>query len=195
MHIPGPKQSCANNAADLREQLQSLIDQPEPEAVAPCPACRLGVRSDCSPSCQNAPMALSIEPERYPVERYVVGLVFELMATRMIQTCWSCEGHMDDQNELWKMPQVCFYVVAPIYVKLLHRHLVSLYQSKQLAYRWHIVITDFASTAGLTYSIQPDLNKVSSPRLGLMQQDLTIIAADLHGSLKDYARELLATLC
>lgn len=101
---------------------------------------------------------------------------------------------MNDKNELWKLPQVCFYVVAPVYIRLLHRHLVSLYQSKQLAYNWNIIIVDFASSHGLTYSIQPDLNMVTIPRLGLMQHDLKIIADDLHGRLKEYARELLATL-
>jgi hypothetical protein len=134
-------------------------------------------------------------PVRYPIESKVVPLVFELTASRLMQTCWSCEGHMDKQNRLWKVPQVSFYADSPIYPKLVLIHLTRLYQARQLGYRWHVVLSDFTQTLSLTYSIQPDLNQEESPRLGLLQQDLQVISNDMHSQLKLIARELLTAHC
>ena len=181
--------------SETKSQLEEFIAQPEPAEQAPCPGCGEHIPSQCSPECHGAAEALSIDPIRYPIESKVVPLVFEMTASRLMQTCWSCEGHMDQENKLWKIPQVSFYSDSPIYPKLVLIHLTRLYQDKVLGYRWHVVLCDFTQSLSLTYSIQPDLNQVDSPRLGLLQQDLKTISGDMHGKLKMIARELLQTHC
>ena len=181
--------------SETKSQLEQFIAQPEPSALAPCPGCNEHIPDKCSGYCECAAQALSIDPVRYPIESNVVPLVFEITASRLMQTCWSCEGHMDNENKLWKVPQVSFYSDSPIYPKLVLIHLMRLYQSKALGYRWHVVLSDFTQTLSLTYSIQPDLNQEESPRLGLLQQDLRIISDEMHQKLKLIARELLHTYC
>jgi len=194
MKIPTPQNELRCDS-ETKAQLEHFIGQPEPSELAPCGGCRQHVPESCSSQCQQAPEALSIEPERYPIESKVVPLVFELTASRLMQTCWSCEGHMDQNNKLWKVPQVSFYCDSPIYPKLVLIHLTRLFQTKLLGYRWHVVLSDFTQTLSLTYSIQPDLNQEDSPRLGLLQNDLQVISNDMHGNLKLIATELLQTYC
>ena len=194
MKIPTPQNELRCDS-ETRSQLELFIAQPEPADLAPCPGCGHHEPETCSGQCEQASKALSIEPERYPIESKVVPLVFELTASRLLQTCWSCEGHMDHNNKLWKVPQVSFYCESPIYPKLVLIHLSRLFQSKMLGYRWHVVLSDFTQTLSLTYSIQPDLNQEDAPRLGLLQQDLQIISDDMHSRLKLIASELLHTHC
>lgn len=177
--------------SSVSDDLALFIQQPGPEQAAVCQGCKQHSAATCSASCQEAPNALSIDPIQHPIERNVVSFVYELAATRMLETCWSCEGHMGENNELWKVPQVSFYAASPVYVKLLSLYLDELQNSKSLTYRWHIVITDFAQTNGLTYSVQPDLNLVKDPHLGLLQTDLKTIAENLHQNLKSHAQKMM----
>jgi len=82
------------------EDLQLLISQPTALEDPPCPGCRIHDLQICSSKCPEAPRALSIDPGRYPIEPKVTPLVFELRTTRVMQTCWSCEGHMDPEGRL-----------------------------------------------------------------------------------------------
>lgn len=179
---------------DVREDLTLFMQQPGPEQSAVCQGCTQHSTANCSAKCLEAPQALSIDPIQHPIERNVVSFVYELAATRMLETCWSCEGHMGEDNELWKVPQVSFYAASPVYVKLLSLYLDELQNSKSLTYRWHIVITDFAQTNGLTYSVQPDLNLVKDPHLGLLQADLKTISESLHDKLKWQAQRMMDKL-
>lgn len=194
MRIPVPDNGLQCDS-ETRRQLEQFKAQPEPSALAPCPGCNDHRPENCSSDCERAADALSIEPERYPIESKVVPLVFEMTASRLMQTCWSCEGHMDQYHKLWKVPQVSFYSDSPIYPKLILIHLTRLFQNKMLGYRWHVVLNDFTQSLNLTYSIQPDLNQVEAPRLGLLQQDLKMISEDMHSKLKQIANELLQTHC
>ncbi len=193
MYIPSPNGPACDPS--IQRQLEVFINQPEPEEVAPCPGCNQHIPVHCSPTCDRAAQALSIEPEKYPIEDKVVPLVFEIMATRLIQTCWSCEGHLDYESRLWKLPQVCFHTESQVYPKLMLIHLSRLYQAHMLTNAWHIVLTDMANTMGITYSIQPDLNRAEDIHLGALQLDLMTIAGNLHSALKQIARELLGDYC
>ena len=194
MHIPTHQTQVVCDTR-TREDLEKFIVQLEPMVVPPCSGCVDHKKAGCSPDCSEVTRALSIEPDRYPIESKVAPLVYELMATRVMQTCWSCEGHMNQDNQLWKVPQVCFYSDAPIYPKLVLIHLRLLYQSKILSCPWQVVLSDFSQSLGLTYSIQPDLNLVEKPRLGSLQQDLKLIAETMHTKLKIIAGELLREYC
>ena len=193
MKIPEPDESLFADI-DVKEELREFIQQPSPQELAPCSGCMDHQPNSCSSKCVRAPESLSIDPILHPIEYHVVPIVYELMATRLIQTCWSCEGHMNEKDELWKLPQVCFYTPSAVYVKLLSRHLSLLNHNKNLAYPWHIVISEICDTCKLVYSIQPNLNDADDPHLGLMQNDLNVIGENLHGKLKLYAQEFITVI-
>jgi len=194
MQIPLPDNSLSCDAA-MRESLQRFIDHAEPALVAPCPGCLKHMPENCSPKCDDASRALSIDPERYPLEPKVIPLVYEVMASAGLKSCWSCEGHMDNEGELWKVPQVCFYSDTPIYPQLVLIHLLDLYQAKKLSFLWHIVLSDFSRSLNITYSIQPNLNQVNDPHLGALQHDMQVIAGDMHNKVKEIAQQLINKYC
>jgi len=194
MYIPLPDNTLQCDAA-MRENLQRFIDHPEPAVIAPCPGCAKHVSENCSPKCSDAPQALSIDPVKYPLEPKVIPLVYEVMASAGLKSCWSCEGHMDNEGELWKVPQVCFYSDTPIYPQLVLMHLLDLYQGKKLSFNWHIVLSEFNRSLDITYSIQPNLNQVNEPHLGALQHDMQVIAENMHRKVKAIAQALLDRFC
>lgn len=194
MYIERPKQEI-HDAERTREDLKVFLEQPIPTEAPPCPGCTNHVKSKCSGDCSEAHTALSTQPKEFPIEPNVVPLVFALMSTRVTQTCWSCEGHMDSNNELIKLPTVSFYTSSPVYSQLLHRHVCKLNMDKKLSYPWHIVLMDYAQTWAQTYSIIPDLNYVGkNVHLGGLQNDLKIIARDLQQNMKMLAQEMILEL-
>ncbi|MBL4622294.1 MAG: hypothetical protein JKY89_07830 [Immundisolibacteraceae bacterium] len=191
MKIQPPKDDLRFDSS-THDLLKLFIEQPEPRLAPPCSGCNRHEPTNCTAQCDRAAAALSIDPEQYPIEPKVVGLVFEITASRLLQTCYSCEGH-SREGELWKLPQVCFYSDSPIYAKLVMIHLDRLFLKKTLSYRWHIVLADLTQTLNLTYSIQPDLNREQDHHLGKLQQDLNTLSTDMHTALKEIAAELLAS--
>jgi len=191
MHIDQPKHDFLD-AIQTQESLELFIQQAAPNEAPPCPGCRMHTHTQCSFTCPDAPTALSNEPEEHPIERNIVPLVFGLMSTRVTQTCWSCEGHMDDQDNLIKLPRVSFYTSSPVYPQLLHKHLFKLSLDKKLAYSWQVVLSDYAQTWAQTYSVIPDLSfNDKAIHLGALQNDLKIIANDLQNKMKEIAREMI----
>ena len=191
MKIPTPKNELRFDQ-DTLEQLELFIRQPTPATSAPCGGCDRHEPRNCTATCDRAPAALSIDPNQYPIEPKVVGLVFEITASRLLQTCFSCEGHSRN-DQLWKLPQVSFYSDSPIYAQLVVMHLNRLMLKKNLDYRWHVVLTDLTESLNLTYSIQPDLNRETKHHLGKMQKDLQTISTNMHDTLKTIATEILST--
>lgn len=191
MHIERPKRELLD-AEQTKEHLKIFIKQAIPIEIPPCPGCSKHIKLNCSSSCTDAPLALSIQPKEFPIEKNVVPLVFGLMSTRVTQTCWSCEGHMDANNELTKLPTVSFYTSSPVYPQLLHRHVINLKLDKKLNYPWHVVLMDYAQTWAQTYSIMPNLNFVDKNiHLGALQNDLKVIAEDLQEQMKFIARSMI----
>jgi len=190
MHIRQPNQEL-DYISHTRDVLVEFIQQPLPSELPPCMNCKNHIPQDCTSKCKAAPAALSSDPIKFPLEKTVVPIVFELMSTRVIQPCWSCEGHFNHLGELWKIPQINFYSDSPIYPQLLLRYLKSLSMQKRLSYEWHIVIADFGQSWSFSYSLEPNLNGVSEPRLGNLQQDLTTISTDLCQNLKSIAQKML----
>lgn len=194
MHIDKPKDDLYD-ANKTKEDLEFFLSQSSPQEVPPCPYCSNHVKSQCSSSCSSASTALSSHPKEFPIEANVVPLVFGLMSTRVTQTCWSCEGHMDTNNNLIKLPTVSFYTSTPICSQLLHKHVSKLNMDKKLSYLWHVTLSDYAQTWGQTYSIVPNLNFVDKDiHLGALQNDLKIIADNLQEKMKVIARELIAEI-
>ena len=156
----------------------------------PCQSCKRSCQCgssscfcQCSVDCPEAPRALSSEPDRYPIEQGVVPLVFELSRMREVTPCWSCEGHLDNQGSLWKLPQVWFYSSSPVYVELISHYAWELHSSKQLSYPWHVIVLAYGQPGTTTYSLQPDLTFYAEPELSLMQEDIRRLANDIVGNV------------
>lgn len=189
---PGP---FVENRQRTRAELELLLCQPGSHLAPPCQNCQEHIISQCNAKCVNAPRALSSDPARYPVEPKVVPLVYELRKTRVMQPCWSCEGHMDADGKLWKYPQVSFYSSTPLYAVLLVNYLTLLKHKKKLNQEWIIVISGFGQKhTGITYTIEPKLNADSKPHLGSLHCDLITIADNLEIQIKDQARKMLESL-
>lgn len=202
MHIPTPKPAYLNEEKAIQE-LETLLGQPNARELRPCPGCKLPCESaqpvqcavNCDADCVNAPQALSSEPEKHPIEQHVVKIVFELSALRLFQPCWSCEGHLNGQGEMWKLPQVSFYASSELYPKLLVNYLNRLKFQNQLCYPWHVIIVDYGQTWSPTYQLEPTLNQINEEiKLDLLQQDLRQIANDLAEKIKQEARMMLANV-
>jgi len=194
MHIDKPRQNFLD-AVQTKQSLENFLLQPGPAELPPCPGCSQHIKAKCSFTCPDAKLALSTEPDEHPIEANVVPLVFGLMSTRVSQTCWSCEGHMDSEDNLIKLPRVSFYTSSPVYPQLLHRHLSKLMLDKKLVYSWQVVLTDYAQTWAQTYSVIPDLNFVDNDiHLGALQNDLKVIAHDLQENMKTQAREMITEI-
>lgn len=194
MYIEKPKQELLN-AQETKKNLEFFLSLATPAEIPPCPNCTHHVGSQCSPKCSEAQSSLSTHPDEFPIELNIVPLVFGLMSTRVTQTCWSCEGHMDSNNNLTNLPTVSFYTSSSVYPQLLHKHLSRLMLDKNIFYKWQVVLADYAQTWAQTYSIAPDLNFVDKDvSLGALQNDLKIIAEDLQSKLKFLAREMITEL-
>lgn len=202
MHIPTPKLEFHNK--EMAEQaLETLLMQPNARELRPCPSCKLPCESvqpaqcavNCDASCENAPQALSSEPEMHPIEQQVVAIVFELSTLRLFQPCWSCEGHLNGQGEMWKLPQVSFYAASDLYPKLLVNYLNRLKYQKQLYYPWHVIMVDYGQTWSPTYQLEASLNQITEEiKLDLLQQDLRQIADGLAEKIKQEARLMLTNV-
>ena len=193
MRIPKPKQDCSQET-EVLDDLERLVQQPLASASPPCPSCRNFRPGSCSARCADAPRALSIEPDRYPIETSVVPIVYELNVLRLVQTCWSCEGHMDAEGNLWKVPQVSFYSASPVFVQLLAARIAGLRQAKQLGYEWHIAFSSYGDSSVPTYTLEPRFRPTDEARLGVLQQDLKVIGENLSIEIRRAASELLSQL-
>lgn len=194
MYIEKPKQEIFE-VEQTRQKLQYLLAQPTAVESPPCPNCTNHVVHDCNSGCKNAHTALSSHPAAFPIEPNITPLVFGLVSTRVVQTCWSCEGHMDSNNNLTSLPRVIFYTSSVVYTQLLHRHIARLKMDAKLQFSWMVVLTDFAQTWSQTYSVIPDLSfERGELHLGRMQSDLKVIAEDLQAKLKQLAREMIGEL-
>ena len=194
MHIPQPVLR-AETEQNLKLDLLNLIEQPTANQVPPCPNCQQSIdqRNDCSPNCHNAASALSIEPEKYPVEEFAMPLVFELTTLRLVQTCWSCEGHANFNGDIIKMPRISFYAVKPIYAQLISQYITRLYIKKHLNYPWEIALTDYGRKFDITYTIKCDTS-FERPELQLMQNDLLNMANNFSQQIKIFAQNMLSEL-
>jgi len=190
MYINKPQDNI-KNVAQVREALELIVSQPTAEELAPCTNCDNHIPNECNSKCTKAPTALSSDPINHPLENKVVPLVFELTSIRVMQPCWSCEGHFNQDGNLWKLPQINFYSLSPIYPQLFLQHINELKLKKKLSYEWHIVLANFGQSWHMSYSIEPNLNNVSDPHLGSLQQDLVILAEDLHNNIKLLAKKML----
>lgn len=158
------------------KRAHALGPLPEPVCCSPCPDYRRSV--GCHRHCPVAPLRLSSDGERYPLEPLVAPLVFELKRTGVFYPCWSCEGHADQAGDLWKIPRVWFYADSVVHIRALAESIDGLVHARRLSVRWHIAVTySDATNPDTTFSLEPESAPDSS--LKALQNDLRILSEEL----------------
>jgi hypothetical protein len=144
-----------------------------------CPRCPdFKPSTGCHRNCAAAPVRLSSEGERGPIEPLVAPLVFELKKLGVFYPCWSCEGHTNAAGDLWRVPNVWFYSDSVVHVRALGEAVGQLHAGRQLSARWHLAVTySDASNPDTTFSLEPDAAADSS--LSALQGDLGVMAGEV----------------
>lgn len=186
--------------AQCIEELQHLLDQPSAQESRPCPQCdRLCLRHEsstctcsCTSDCSWAPLEMSSDSERYPVEPGIVPMVFSLNTLRVCMPCWSCEGHFKDNGfELSKVPKVWFYARSQLYPRMISEYLTQLNFRRKLNYDWNICLTFSESRFEPAYSIEPKVTSLETLKLDLLQKDSRVIGENLREGIFELAKEYL----
>lgn len=188
-----------------REELNLLLAQPSAQEERPCPDCKLicscPKRSStccclCGSHCPNIAQVLSSEPEAFPIEANIAPLVYAITSLRVVETCWSCEGHPATNTQSMKIPQVWFNTPTETYASLIAKHLSTLRYKKKLNYVWEVMVNPFnADGVATTFIMKPDLTShPGEPDLPLLQKDLHTIASAFQINIKILARNELIEL-
>ena len=182
-----------------RNILQSVIQQSGPSVVRPCPACvspcscsgSSSCGCDCSWDCPSLPEQLSSDPEKYPIEKEIIPLVFAVNSLQHCPSYWSCEGHENEDGELLKVPRVNFYSNTTQIPSLITECLVILSYKKVTAYRWKVTSVGMTDDLQSQYMIEPDMVLGEKNILSILQQDVRKIASNLFSGVKEKARHRL----
>ncbi len=183
-----------------RNALRDLVDHPIPPAVRPCMSCdmpcpccgSLTCGCACSVECEHAPKKLSSEPDNFPIEAGIYPLVYAFSSLGTCPPFWSCEGHLDQSENLSRLPRVWFYARDLTYPRLIQSHLTQLAVKKQLHNSWHICLTHSdADNIDTAFSLEPygAMNEVM--KLDELRQDINTIAEDFVPAIKALADQLI----
>lgn len=184
--------------AEAIAELERLLQAIQEPLQQPCPNCQhpddAGNPELCHWQCDDAPHALSTEPEKHPIEPHVLQVTFELSKLGLFQPCWSCEGHVDTSGKPYRQPQVVFYCANPVYALMLHEHIDLLHHGHHLHSRWHIGLTSLGQKMGVTYVLEPSVQAGSEVSLTELQEDLQVIGNKLAQHLRIISEARLASL-
>lgn len=196
----GHMHSDPGSDENLLRDLQFLLEQPSYEELRPCPGCEQPCpcshsktcTCQCSPDCPHAPVEMSIDGQRYPIEEKIVALVFAFNCLRVCPPYWSCEGHNFASGELYRVPQVWFYSRSLLYPKLIGDRIHRLQAGKAIQNPWHICLAYAQNTLDTGVCIEPNAGAIKSPDLESMQSDAHVISEGLDRGLKELAKEYIA---
>lgn len=182
--------------------LKSVINQPGPKQKRPCPTCDSpcpcsGSRicaCNCSYECPSLPRQLSLDPDRYPIEKEIIPLVFAINSLHACPSYWSCEGHENANGQLIKPPRVNFYSSSTILPSLIVECLVVLSFKKVIRFRWKVTSAGMTENLQAQYIIEPDVNIGEKNILSTLQADVRCIADNLFAGVKDKAFSKLRAL-
>lgn len=184
----------------IKADLENLIQQPGEKDKRPCDGCVVSCKCSqstsctcgCSAQCENAPKYLTSDPEKYPIEPLIVPLVYAFKTTGICTPCWSCEGHLDQKGELWRLPQVWFYSRSVFYPRIIAEYLLDLQIRKEISHNWQVnIISPTPHSMDVTFSLVPHIPVGSTTSLGSLQQDAQVIARNLATSIKQKAQTYL----
>lgn len=145
----------------------------------------------CSPRCPDAARALSVDPQRYPIESAILPLVYEMKRLGLFVPCWSCEGHARPDGTLWKVPRVWFYCDSMVHLRLLTDGLGRLKHAGTIKSPWQVVVTfSDSDNPETTFSLEPALQPGETVSLRALQDDVSAIARSLQSMINVEARSL-----
>lgn len=145
----------------------------------------------CSPECPDVSRALSSDPDGFPIEPGILGLVFAMTRTGLFGPCWSCEGHPAPDGSSWKSPGVWFFCDATVHVRLLADGVDRLANARRLNTRWAVSVTfSDPDNPRTTFALQPVPPADAIITLAQLQADATTIAGALPEVLATEGRAL-----
>ncbi len=145
-----------------------------PQCQATCPVCgSTDCRCMCNRKCAEMPVHISSDGGKSPVEEAIAPLVFELKRLGCFEPCWSCEGHLNQDGGMWKLPQLWFYADSMTSIRVLSDVLTDLQYENLTMFDWQISLThSMPDTPTPTFSLHPAGVSTSSLALPEMQSDL-----------------------
>ncbi len=145
----------------------------------------------CAPDCPDAPKHLSSDPDKHLLERGIAPLVFEMKRLGMFRPCWSCEGHVNAEGSLWKLPRVWFYCDSVINVRLLAEVVCKLKTTERLSVPWQVVVNFFdPDNPNTVFSLEPVPLTGDKGTLSALQSDAVEIAKSLEPVISKHALRL-----
>lgn len=148
----------------------------------------------CHRYCSDAPTMLSSELDKYPLEEKITPLVFELKRIGFFTPCWSCEGHLDQNGKLWKIPRVWFYVSSLAHVRVLVEAIKNMGLDKKLITEWEIkLIPSEENNLDTRFSLQPVVGE-GDFSLEEIQKDIDTIAENIYDDVSQQAKKLVTSL-
>lgn len=197
MKIVAPKEAFITRAQAITE-LEALLRAVEQPLEQPCPNCAqpdmVGQPESCHWQCSGAAEGLSSEPATHPIEPHVIEITFELSKLGLFQPCWSCEGHLDQLGNIYRLPQINFYCAKPVYAALLNEHVALLHHSDRLHTRWHVGLGNLGQVLGVVYALEPVAEECPSVPLEALHEDLHTIGNRLAEKLRMVSEARLASL-
>ncbi len=182
-----------------RSELLNILNQPTASDLRPCSNCHElcsthhsnNCTCDCKTDCPEAAKQLTSDPVRYPIESGVLALVYEFAALRVCQPCWSCEGHVDANDKLSKLPAVWFYVDDLTVVDMISSFLTSAQSRLKLSAAWHLAVS--YGPDEVAFSCTPNAWLLGDETtLQDLQQDLIKLSAGLREGLHELVRREIA---
>jgi hypothetical protein len=136
------------------------------------------------------PQALSSDPACYPIEAGIVPLIYQLNVLRVVQPCWSCEGHEDDQHSLLRLPQVWFYSPSVVFPQLLTEAVHTQKFHKIISHDWYVsvCIQDYGESS-TTFVLKPQIDLGVHHILQGLRQDIKRISLTLRDTVRRRAAE------
>lgn len=182
--------------------LEKVFSQPSIKEARPCLNC--SVPCDCSRSstctckcswdCEFISIEISSDPVRYPIEKKIIPLVYELNGLRLCPSYYSCEGHTNDAGVVVKFPMVYFYSEIILMPVLFAEYLEQLKIDKILTYDWHIVALGFSPNMIPSYSIKINQDPEINYRLDFLQNDIKKMSNGLAYNIQILANKHLKKL-
>jgi hypothetical protein len=178
-------------------EMEFLLRQPLVTQQRPCPGCEepcpcsasIICACGCSVKCPLASRQMSSDPEEHPVEQGIAPLVFALYGLRVVEPCWSCEGHMGPGDKLLRPPSVWFYSRSATYPMLIADYLAELAAAKDTEQRWHLCMVAFGDGNDVcpVFSIEPNLSAAAEPDLMMLRRDVRVIAEGFEAGIRALA--------
>lgn len=195
MKVNAKIETASGQDSERKRRLLRIVQQPSARDLRPCPGCNKHCRRhqssvcacECGPRCAQAPSQLSSDPIRFPVEPNILSLVLEIAALRVCQPLWSCEGHLDQDNRLTKLPAVWFYVDDLAVVDVFTRFLNHANLKLGLHTHWHLVVSFGGND--MAFSCTPNAWVMPKGiRLQALQQDAHSLSLALRDGLHAQAQ-------